>query len=300
MARGSKSALTFSGYQAAARETDLTGADPEDGMLLSVLGICGESGDLATLFKKKLRDGDSFTLYPEQCADELGDILWYLSNVCTKLGFSLEEIALRNLVKTKARWGNFRPADQGRPLLDEGYPAKEKFPRTFVIHFRETKQRRRARVTLFRDGKQCGDTLTDNAHFEDGYRYHDVFHLAYSAVLGWSPITRKILGCKRRSNPKVDEVEDGGRASVIEEGISALVFQYAEKHNLLDDVGRVDSELLSIITRLTAGLEVREASAGEWEEAILQGYKVFRLLNRNKGGMVTADLNARKLQYRKV
>ncbi|HEY9869886.1 MAG TPA: nucleoside triphosphate pyrophosphohydrolase family protein [Candidatus Obscuribacterales bacterium] len=280
-------------------KTDYTGSDPQDGILVSVLGIVGEAGDLATLFKKKLRDGDSFTVYPEQCAEELGDILWYVATVCTKLGFSLEEVAAHNLSKTKARWEKFEASGDRRPFLDDSYPPHERIPRLFTIIFKETKRHGRTRVTLFRDGKQCGDPLTDNAYFEDGYRYHDIFHLAYAAVLGWSPVTRKILDCKRRSNPRTDEIEDGGRAAVIEEGISALVFQYAEKHNMLDGVGRIDSELLSLITRLTSGLEVQEASAGEWENAILLGYKSFRLLNRHRGGMVTVDLHERTLRFQK-
>lgn len=290
----------FNEYQEEAIKTDRTGTEPEDGMLVSVLGIVGESGDLATLFKKRLRDGDGFSVYPEQCAEELGDILWYVSTVCTKLRYSLEEIAANNLAKTKARWDKLGVSGEKRPFLDKGFPPQEQIPRLFRITFKESKKNGRPKITLFRDGKQCGDAITDNAHFEDGYRYHDVFHLAYSAVLGWSPITRKILGCKRRSDQKIDEIEDGGRAGVIEEGISAVVFQYAEKHNLLDGVGRIDSELLSMIKRLTSGLEVCAVSAGEWEEAIQQGYKVFRLLSRHRGGVVTADLNERALRFQKL
>lgn len=297
--RTKQHSLSLAEYQTEAVKTDYTGSDPQDGILVSVLGIVGEAGDLATLFKKKLRDGDSFTVYPEQCAEELGDILWYVATVCTKLGFSLEEVAAHNLSKTKARWEKFEASGDRRPFLDDSYPPHERIPRLFTIIFKETKRHGRTRVTLFRDGKQCGDPLTDNAYFEDGYRYHDIFHLAYAAVLGWSPVTRKILDCKRRSNPRTDEIEDGGRAAVIEEGISALVFQYAEKHNMLDGVGRIDSELLSLITRLTSGLEVQEASAGEWENAILLGYKSFRLLNRHRGGMVTVDLHERTLRFQK-
>lgn len=295
-----KRKLCFKEYQAEAVKTDHTGSDPEDGILVSVLGIVGEAGDLATLFKKKLRDGDSFTVYPDQCAEELGDILWYVATVCTKLGFSLEEIAVSNLAKTKARWENFAVSGEKRPFLDRGFPLSEQIPRDFTITFKESMKNGRPKITLFRDGKKCGDDLTDNAHFEDGYRYHDVFHLAYAAVLGWSPITRKILGCKRRSSQRIDEIEDGGRAGVIEEGISAVVFQYAEKHNFLDGVGRIDSELLSMIKRLTAGLEVSAVSAGEWEDAILQGYKVFRLLSRHGGGTVSVDLNEHTLRFQKL
>lgn len=295
----SKRPLSFQEYQDEANKTDQTGADPQDGILVSVLGIVGEAGDLATLFKKKLRDGNSFTVYPEQCGEELGDILWYIATLCRKLGLSLDEIACNNLVKTKARWGKFDSPDTTFQLFDQEYPTKEQIPRIFTITFKEHKKNGRQIVQLFRNGEKCGDTLTDNSYFEDGYRYHDVFHLAYAGVLGWSPVTRKILNCKRKSNQKVDEIEDGGRSSVIEEGISALVFQYAEKHNLLDGVGRIDSELLSLIIRLTGGLEVRKASAAAWENAILSGYQIFRLLNKHRGGAVAVNLNKRTLNFHK-
>ncbi len=292
--------LSFGEYQAAAATTDQTGDDPHDSMLVSVLGITGEAGDLATLFKKKLRDGDSFTVYPEQCAEELGDILWYLSNVSSKLGLKLEDVARKSLVKTEARWKKSGGAKGGNVALrDRNCLLEEQFPRQFTIEFREEKSKGKSRVRLYKDGIQCGDSLTDNAHYEDGYRFHDVFHLAYVAVLCWSPVSRKILNCKRRQNSTIDEVEDGGRAAVIEESVSALAFQYAEKHNMLDSVGRVDAELLSLIVALTGGLEVNDASKADWEEAILQGFKVFRLLTRHGGGLVDVDLQKRTLNFRK-
>ena len=42
-------------------------------------------------------------------------------------------------------------------------------------------------------------------------RFHDIFHLSYAAILGWSPTVRALLRCKRKSDPRVDEVEDGGK-----------------------------------------------------------------------------------------
>lgn len=289
--------LAFSDYQEAAAKTDHTGDKVEDGTLVAVLGLAGEAGDLATQFKKRLRDGDSYTLYPQQCAEELGDILWYASTLCTKLGLSLEDIARSNLAKTQARWRKFTPTVGSRPLFDAKEKPAEQIPRQFTVFFSECKRSGQTVVELARNGKPCGNSLTDNAHYEDGYRYHDIFHLAYAAVLGWSPVTRKLLDCKRRSKKTIDEIEDGGRATVIEEGISAIVFQYAEKHNLLDGVGRIDSELLSLITRLVAGLEVSEASAGEWEQAILTGYKNFRMLNRHKGGSIAVNLVDRSVSF---
>jgi hypothetical protein len=292
--------LTFQSYQDRAAKTDNTGDDPDDGVLVSVLGISGESGDLATLFKKRLRDGTGFTIYRSQCAEELGDILWYVANTSRRLGYTLESIAKSNLSKTRSRWGIRRGRSPQRGFLDDAFPKREQLPRKFTIVFKERTRGNRKRVVLFRNGRRCGDPLTDNSHFEDGYRFHDIFHLAFAAVLCWSPVTRKLLRCKRKSNKKVDEIEDGGRAAVIEEGLSALVFDYAEKHNFFDGLGHVDSEVLSTIKRLTDGLEVRISSTGEWENAILLGYKVFRLLNRYSGGIVDVDLVRKDIQFSRL
>ena len=75
------------------------------------------------------------------------------------------------------------------------------------------------------NGEQRGNDLTDNAYTPDGYGFHDILHFANAAVLGWSPVLRKLLECKRRTRPKMDEVEDGGRAAVIEEGLAAVVYE---------------------------------------------------------------------------
>ncbi len=116
------------------------------------------------------------------------------------------------------------------------------------------------RLTKAEMREELGDVLWYLAvvasHIEDSYRFHDIFHLAYVAVLGWSPVMRALLGCKRRSRPDIDEAEDGGRAIAIEEGVSALVFAYAARNNYLDGVQRLDHELLDTIGSMVAHLEV--------------------------------------------
>ena len=66
--------------------------------------------------------------------------------------------------------------------------------------------------------------------------YHDVFHYAYVAVLGWSPVVRALLQLKRKSNKVVDETQDGARANLIEEGIAALVFAEAKSQAFFKNV----------------------------------------------------------------
>jgi hypothetical protein len=115
-------------------------------------------------------------------------------------------------------------------------------------------------------------------------------------TLGWSPVFRKLVKRKRRSAPKVDEVEDGGRAQVIEEAIAAATYEYATRHALLD-VRRVDWDLLRMIKRLTANLEVRVRTEAEWEEAILTAFRIWREVHRSNGGTVRGDLLKRTLSF---
>src|SRR5690606_31533809 len=108
--------------------------------------------------------------------------------------------------------------------FDGRFPEDERLPRKFVATFSERPLSRGVYVKISVNGVTLGDALSDNAREDDGYRYHDVFHLAYAAVLGWSPVTRALLKCKRKSSHKVDEVEDGARAAIVEEAVSILVF----------------------------------------------------------------------------
>ena len=147
------------------------------------------------------------------------------------------------------------------------------------------------------NGKQIGDDLTDNADDPDGYRFHDVFHLGYVAVLGWSPVIRKLLKKKRKSVPQVDEVQDGGRAQVLDEGVAALVFDYAKEHRWLEGVSDLDYKLLRTIKGVTSLLEVRERSLGEWQRAILVGFEVWRQVLSAGGGKLLVDQDAKSLTF---
>lgn len=141
----------------------------------------------------------------------------------------------------------------------------------------------------------CGDRLTDASHVDDGYRFHDVFHFAYAVVLGWSPVTRKLLGRKRRSTPQVDLAEDGGRVIVIEEGIAAMAFTYATSHDYLRDVTRLDFPLLEVITSLAVPVEVGTRTAADGELAILTGFSAWRQLRESNGGTVILNADERTL-----
>ena len=278
-------------YQYFANQTD---QQPETGafeanprsILVPLLGMAGEVGELLGEHKKWLRDGDSYKLFPERVKEELGDLLWYLSNVATKHGLTLEEVASYNLDKTGRRWQALAADKSHQRLFDEDFPLSERLPRQMDISIEE--EAGIAITTI--DGAKYGDPLTDNRYEDDGYRFHDISHLSYASILGWSPTLRALLRRKRKSNPKVDEVEDGGRAIVIEEGISAMVFSYAERRNFLDGAEGVNYDLLRTIKDMTSHLEVSAHTEGDWERAIMTGFDIWRQVKAKGKGKIRADL----------
>ncbi|MCC2691581.1 nucleoside triphosphate pyrophosphohydrolase family protein [Nodularia sp. LEGE 04288] len=293
--------MNFSEYQQQALKTDQIPEKNGDGLIIPLLGLVGEAGSLLTEYKKRLRDKDAHKLFKDCVAEELGDLLWYIANVASKFDLDLTEIAQSNLNKCCDRWGR-RDLEQTDSqstvyLFDNDFPEYERFPRTFEINLTEEIEDNSVKVRAFINGKQIGNYLTDNSYSSDGYRFHDVFHLSYVAVLGWSPVIRSNLKLKRKSNPRTDEVEDGGRAAAIEEGISALVFSYAKAHGFLEGVSEIDEQLLKIIKNMTLDLEVSRCSLGDWEKAICMGYEVWRQIEKNRGGMVVIDMDASFIGY---
>ncbi len=236
-----------------------------------MLGLAGETGQLLSEYKKHLRDGEAHRLFKERVSEELGDLLWYIANVASKFDLSLSDIAAANLAKVKAALGN--RTHRAAHASTRRSPKASACRAGSRSSSSTSKAKTRQRVRVLIDGKPFGAELTDNAYDPDGYRFHDVFHFAYAAVLGWSPITRALLRRKRKSRPLLDEVEDGGRAAVIEEGVAALAFEYARRHRFLEGVAALDFQLLRTIKDMTSHLEVRQCTTGEWEQAILQGLR---------------------------
>ena len=290
--------MDFDRYQKEALRTDRVparqGSDDVLSLIVPMLGLAGETGQLLSEYKKHLRDGEAHRLFKERVSEELGDLLWYIANVASKFDLTLAEIAAAYLAKVKARWSTERTA----PLcFDATLPEGERLPRRFEVELVDVEGEDRQRVRVSINGKPFGGEMTDNAYDPDGYRFHDVFHFAYAAVLGWSPITRALLRRKRKSRPLLDEVEDGGRAAVIEEGVAALAFDYARRHHMLEGVNALDFQLLRTIKDMTSHLEVKQCTTGEWEQAILQGFKVWRDVLSARGGRIVVDLDQRRIDY---
>ena len=165
------------------------------------------------------------------------------------------------------------------------------------VEFKERITNGRPTVVLRCNGLNLGDRLTDNIRDADGYRFHDVFHFAHIVHLGSSPVARGFFRCKRKSSPGVDEAEDGARAAILEEAVSAIVFGRARQLNFFERASRVDYDLLKTVRGLVVGYEVDEVPMWQWETAILDGYRVFRELRRNGGGRLRVNIEDRSLNY---
>lgn len=282
---------TLDGYQKAAAETDLAQGDPD--LLIPLLGLGGEVGSLLTELKKQRRpDGTNADGFDDVVVTELGDILWYLAAVARRIGVPLSQVAAQNLAKTRRRWLPLQPTLPAS--FDEGFPPDQRFPRRFRVEFTSTTTASgRVQVSMTVDGRSVGDPIDDNARTPDHYRFHDVFHLSYAAILGWSPILRALMKLKRKADPEVDRTEDGARAGAIEEAIAAMVFELAKTSDFFADVDQVDREILRAVTAMTAGLEVSVRTPAEWERAILEGFAIWRTLRARDSGTVELDLDAR-------
>ena len=96
--------MNFETYQINARKTAIY---PSLGSnyIYPTLGLVGESGEVAEKVKKVIRDNNG--VFDQErivgLKKELGDVLWYVSNICSELNLSLEDIAEENLNKLKKR-----------------------------------------------------------------------------------------------------------------------------------------------------------------------------------------------------
>ena len=97
--------MTLDEYQQQALQTVLSTGDDFKDLLHWVLGINGESGEIAEKIKKIIRDKDSVISQDDkdELAKEIGDVLWYLAVFAHDLDIPLEDIAQANLDKLKSR-----------------------------------------------------------------------------------------------------------------------------------------------------------------------------------------------------
>lgn len=185
-------------------------------------------------------------------------------------------------------------------FFDSGYPPREQFPRTFTVIFETVKLTPTPKTRVSINDIQVGDMIDDNARDADNYRFHDVFHYTFAAVLGWSPCTRSLMKRKRKSNPSVDHYEDGARATITEEAISLMIFNQAKKKELFKDGYKPSQSLIELIQEMVHPFEVSIRSDAEWEMAILKGYALFRDLVTHNEGSIHFDMNKKSGVFEKL
>lgn len=96
--------MDFDTYQSEAYKT-LIHKD-RDNLAYFALGVAGEAGEVADKIKKIFRDKDGVMDEEDkqEIAKEMGDVLWYLSQLAQYIGKDFEEIAQMNLDKLKGRY----------------------------------------------------------------------------------------------------------------------------------------------------------------------------------------------------
>jgi len=96
--------LDFADYQRRAARTG-GAVDVNHPIVYPTLGLTNEAGEVAGKVKKIFRDRDGHVTDDDRAALtlEIGDVLWYLAELCTQLGVSLDDVAAANLRKLEDR-----------------------------------------------------------------------------------------------------------------------------------------------------------------------------------------------------
>lgn len=100
--------MKLSDYQDSAVATAIypqSGTGSFNALSYATLGLVNEAGEVAGKLKKVWRDeeGKIGKTAEDALVGELGDVLWYLSAAASELGYSLDEVAERNIAKLNSR-----------------------------------------------------------------------------------------------------------------------------------------------------------------------------------------------------
>lgn len=89
-------------YQQFAQRTSRKDISPDDHLFNGILGLAGETGECADLVKKCFyQDGRQIA---HDLFDELGDVMWYVTEIASAMGWELEDVAKHNIDKLRKRY----------------------------------------------------------------------------------------------------------------------------------------------------------------------------------------------------
>ena len=94
--------MTLNEYQKLAMTTLNRDLSEREVLLNSVMGLCGESGEVIDCVKKHICHGHD--LNREHLIEELGDVAWYLAEAAYALGVDLDAVCEGNIAKLKKRY----------------------------------------------------------------------------------------------------------------------------------------------------------------------------------------------------
>lgn len=94
--------MNFWEYQINAKRTMNAELSEQEQLANLGLGLAGEAGEVVELIKKHVYHGHEIDKV--ELVSELGDALWYLTNICDTIGMPLELVALHNVDKLKKRY----------------------------------------------------------------------------------------------------------------------------------------------------------------------------------------------------
>lgn len=94
---------TLNEYQVAAARSINPALNKEQVLHHALHGLAGEAGEIHSLFQKEFQ---GHPLDPDHLKKETGDALWMISEICTAMGWTLEEVAQVNIDKLLARFPN--------------------------------------------------------------------------------------------------------------------------------------------------------------------------------------------------
>ncbi|HOX10903.1 MAG TPA: nucleoside triphosphate pyrophosphohydrolase family protein, partial [Candidatus Moranbacteria bacterium] len=96
--------MDFKEYQEKSRKTALY-PNIGNNFVYPTLGLAGEAGEVAEKIKKVIRDKEGIIddATREEIKKELGDVLWYLSQIASELNLSFDEVAEFNIEKLASR-----------------------------------------------------------------------------------------------------------------------------------------------------------------------------------------------------
>jgi NTP pyrophosphatase (non-canonical NTP hydrolase) len=96
--------MTFDEYQEQSKTTAQY-SDFVPAWVYLTMGLAGESGEVVDKFKKIVRNKNGVFSDEDklEIQKELGDVLWYLSQLAAELGLSLDEVARMNRAKLEDR-----------------------------------------------------------------------------------------------------------------------------------------------------------------------------------------------------